>query len=414
MRMGRTIPPAAAPLETKDLLYGLRGWFRGKQEVARFIDELKQYFRVKHCFAVSSGKAALTLLLRALQRIRPERDRVLMPAFVCHSVPAAVVRGGLRVELCDIEAETLAYDTDKLKQKLTGPGSERLLAIIIPYLYGLPADVPGICELVKGRDIFIVEDAAQAMGYQVRGMMAGTIGDAGFFSLGRGKALSTEEGGIVVTDDDRVAEALGNLYRGLPGYTAVQTLRLVVSSVFVFVFGRPGLFWFPKMLPFLKIGNTFFDPSFPLRAFSSFQAGLARNWRARLQHHNRLRKQNAEWFRLKLGNQGIRYPSPQGTGNGYVPVVPRYPIRVTDRRLWKALIQRSEQEGLGIMWTYPTAVNEIPALHSSFSEQSFPEGERVTRQLLTLPVHPMLTRPDREKIVSELCRNGLMQAPKNP
>ena len=114
MRIGRTLPPAAAPIYPHDILSGIKALFNGHRELERFEAELKDYCGMRHCFLLSSGKAALTFILEALREIRPERDEVLIPAFTCYSVPSAIVRAGLRVRLCDINPETLDFDFDQL------------------------------------------------------------------------------------------------------------------------------------------------------------------------------------------------------------------------------------------------------------------------------------------------------------
>jgi perosamine synthetase len=121
MRIGRTLPPAAAPLSWRDLSAGLKGALRGSRETQRFAEELRSHFNRRHCFLVSSGKTALALILLALKEARPDRDRVLIPAFTCYSVPSAIVRAGLKVSLCDIDPDTLDFDEQQLRANLTDP-----------------------------------------------------------------------------------------------------------------------------------------------------------------------------------------------------------------------------------------------------------------------------------------------------
>src|SRR6185295_5908966 len=99
MRIGRTLPPAAAPIGIGAVVSGFAGILTGTRRLDRFHRELKDYFGVKHCFLVSSGQAAFTLILLALKELSPGRDEVLIPAFTCYSVPAAIVRAGLRIRL---------------------------------------------------------------------------------------------------------------------------------------------------------------------------------------------------------------------------------------------------------------------------------------------------------------------------
>ena len=116
MRIGRTIPPAAAPIYVRDIISGLTGLIRGQNELNRFKSELKDYFSAKHCFLLSSGKAALTIILQALHDANPDKEEVLIPAFICYSVPSAIVRAGLKVKLCDSDPETLDFNFDQLEK----------------------------------------------------------------------------------------------------------------------------------------------------------------------------------------------------------------------------------------------------------------------------------------------------------
>ncbi|MEO0248960.1 MAG: DegT/DnrJ/EryC1/StrS family aminotransferase, partial [candidate division WOR-3 bacterium] len=210
MHIGRTLPPAAAPISLQDILAGLSGLRRGRRELARFECELKEFFGVDYCFLVSSGKAALTIILRALKAMYPNRDQVLIPAYTCYSVPSAIVRAGLNVQLCDMHPETLDFDYAQLDRFLHrakpqpnklnkhGQPSTRFLALIAAHLFGIASNIEGLRSLIGDNEPVIVEDAAQAMGGKRNNRKLGTLGDVGFFSLGRGKAISTVEGGIIL------------------------------------------------------------------------------------------------------------------------------------------------------------------------------------------------------------------------
>src|ERR1700704_5055411 len=119
MRIRRTLPPAAAPIGITEFVSGVCGIFRGQKELERFQSELKEHFGVKHCFLVSSGKAAFTLILLALKELSPGREEVLIPAFTCFSVPSSVVRAGLEIRLCDLRLESLGFDFAQLSAMLS-------------------------------------------------------------------------------------------------------------------------------------------------------------------------------------------------------------------------------------------------------------------------------------------------------
>src|SRR5262245_1396512 len=200
MRVGRTLPPAAAPIGLRQIVSGFRSILLGRKALDRFRSELKEYFGVKYCFLVCSGRAAFTLILLALEELSPGRKDVIIPAFTCYSVPSSVVRARLKMRLCDLYPDGLDFDFAQLSSM--EPDTRVLLAVVPTHRFGAPSDVPRSRRLFRDPGVTIVEDAAQAMGESWKGRKLGTFGDVGFFSLGRGKAFSTVEGGVILTDRD--------------------------------------------------------------------------------------------------------------------------------------------------------------------------------------------------------------------
>ena len=149
MRIGRTLPPAAAPIYLRDIFSGIRGFFSGQAELQRFESELKKYLGMKYCFLFSSGKAALAVSLSVLKDRYPERDKVIIPAYICYSVPSAVIRTGLKVIPCDLKPDSLEMNLTKLAPLLT----ETTLCVIAPHLFGLPAPISEIGKLCREKGI---------------------------------------------------------------------------------------------------------------------------------------------------------------------------------------------------------------------------------------------------------------------
>jgi len=396
VRIQRTIPPAAAPIYLRDFLNGLRGLIRGRREIERFRTELKEYFGVRHCYLVSSGRAALTVILRSLRDLRPERDEVLIPAFTCFSVPSAVVRAGLKARPCDIDPNTLDFDYSQLSRILSS--SDRILAIIPTHLFGIPANVGKVQGIVDGTDAAIVEDAAQAMGGVYRGEKMGTAGDVGLFSLGRGKAFSTIEGGIIITNNTEIAARMESHIQPCRGYKAIELIRLILDALSLSFFLNPLLFWLPKSLPFLKLGETVFDPGFRVRKMSSFQAGLAKHWLWRLYDFSTKRMRNAELWRGFVTSpvrNGYKTPAAGAdSGSGLI----RFPILVKEARSREAILNGSQRLGLGIMPTYPDSIDGIRQISGGSEGQKHPVAKELVEQMVTLPTHPLLSERDRAKI----------------
>jgi dTDP-4-amino-4,6-dideoxygalactose transaminase len=433
MRIGRTLPPAAAPIYWRDIVSGLKGLVRGKAELNRFESELKEYFGVRHCFLVSSGKAALTLILRALKDIHPDRDEVLIPAFTCYSVPSAIVRAGLKVRLCDIDPNTMDFNFDDLAHILSKKpfelsaisyqqsnepspedcepnpknsispsntkNSDRLLAIIPTHLFGLPSDVHRVKKLVNDPEITVVEDAAQTMGAVWKDKRLGTSGDISFFSLGRGKALSTLEGGIILTNRTDIAEKIETRVSRAPCYSAIQVLNLMLKALSLTVCGRPTLFWLPKSFPFLRLGETIYNPHFNIKKMTAFQAGLAHDWVVKIQGLKGDRTRNSRQWVLIAKNASLPcYCS----DNGRIPEMLRFPLKIEDNSSRKRILKESEQGGLGIMPSYPDSIDGIAELRERFHGQDFPMAKKIARELVTLPVHPFLSQKDRDQIITVL------------
>jgi dTDP-4-amino-4,6-dideoxygalactose transaminase len=396
-RIGRTLPPAASPIYPRDIVSGITGLCRGEKTVTKFKEELREYFNVRHCYTVSSGKTSLTVILQSLKAMFPDRDEVLIPAFTCYSVPSAIIRAGLRIRLCDLDRDNFDFDYEQLGHILSNQ-SDRLLCILPVHLFGLTADVARIRNMVADKDIVIVEDAAQAMGGESEGRKLGTLGDVGFFSLGRGKALSTVEGGIVITGRDDIAEHLGRTVHELPNYGALELVKVLFYAVALAVLLRPSLFWLPRALPFLRLGETIYDPNFKIRKMSAFQAGLAKGWERKLRVMQKTRSENVRGLLERLETL------PPWVDKGTLPDLLRLPLRIDSVQKRASIVRTSEQSGLGLACTYPDSVDRIPELKTHFSSFHYPAARENAEKLLTLPIHPYLTSNDMDRIEKLLQR----------
>ena len=158
MKIRRAIPPSAAPISCTELLHGFLGIMKKGTE-AKLEKEIKKYFGAAHVFLASSGKAALFLILSGLKCLTGKK-KVIIPAYTCFSVPSAIRLAGLEIVLCDIEPGTLDFDFSRLKSLI----DDDTLCVISTHLFGIPADTTKVSDLCEKRKIFVVEDAAQAMG----------------------------------------------------------------------------------------------------------------------------------------------------------------------------------------------------------------------------------------------------------
>jgi len=384
MKIRRTIPPAAAPMSLSLVWHGLSGILFGKRFLNRLEGEIREYFGVKYVFLVSSGKAALFLILQALKSLS-SKQQVVIPAYTCFSVPSAIVKAGLKVSLCDINPQTFDFDSDLLEKTI----NQDTLCVIPNHLFGIPSDMDRIKQLCKDREVFIVEDAAQAMGGKYNGKMLGTIGDAGFFSLGRGKNITCGSGGIITTNSDKIANAIGSHYSDIKEPGIGEVLKEYFQVLFMSVFIHPMLYWLPSRLPFLKLGQTTFYKDYPVAKLSGMKAGFLYSWRERLERSNHIREKiAARYFReLRLEPNRI-LPLP------YL----RLPVVIHNRESRDNVYSRSRELGLGIGLMYPTGIDEIEELRSELTDKRFPVAERITERLLTLPTHHFVSEKDGKAI----------------
>jgi perosamine synthetase len=181
----------------------MSGWLTSGPKVREFEQLFAEKHQVKHAMAVTSATTALHLALVALN-IR-QGDEVIVPAFTWVATANIVLYQGAKVVFVDIDPRTFNLDTRDLAKRIT----PRTKAIIPVHLFGLCADMDAI-KAVSG-NIPLVEDGACAAGAFYNGKPAGGLGTIGCFSFHPRKSITTGEGGMVTTNDDRIADVISSL-----------------------------------------------------------------------------------------------------------------------------------------------------------------------------------------------------------
>jgi len=204
----RKIPPARVQFSAED-----RAWITEKIDevlssgmltLGRYGREFERRFAalcgVKHAVSVSSGTAALEIALRAVGVAGKE---VIVPTNTFFATAAAVVHAGARPIFIDMDAASFAIRPEEVERALTS----RTAAVVVVHIGGLVSEsVPELAELCRRKGIPLIEDAAHAHGSSLHGTMAGAFGLAAAFSLYPTKVMTSAEGGMLVTNDDRIAE----------------------------------------------------------------------------------------------------------------------------------------------------------------------------------------------------------------
>jgi perosamine synthetase len=380
MRIGRVLPPAAARLGWRELAHGVAAIAFPHAAIRTLEDGLRRHFGVRHVFLVSSGTAALVVVLEAL-RSSSSRSDVVIPAYTCFSVPAAVLEAGLRPVLCDIERSTFGIDGGLLERVV----NKKTLCVVLHHLFGIPSDVAQVHRICRARGIPVIEDAAQAMGVKSQGQWLGTIGDAGIFSVGRGKNITSGAGGIIVTNSNRLAAAIDRRVRLLsgPGYldVAAELVKAAIMSLFI----RPRLYWIPAAIPALRLGQTIFPERIPLRRLSGVQAGMLRHFQGRLEDANAARSATADDLARRIADERTASSIPYLR----LPILCRDPIE-RDR-----VLEASLRLGLGMSGAYPAALDEIPELRSICAGVQMPVARHVAQRIVTLPTHHLVSEQDK-------------------
>jgi dTDP-4-amino-4,6-dideoxygalactose transaminase len=320
--------------------------------VSRFEENFAKHMGARHAIGLNSGTDALLLTLHALG-IQPGEE-VICPAFTWVATADVIARLGATIVFCDID-ETFNLDIESVRASIT-PNTRAIIAV---HLFGRAANLAALGELCAQHGIHLIEDCAQATGCEIEGKSVGTIGIAGCFSFYPTKNLGGfGDGGIILTENDELAARL-RLYRD-HGRDANQN--------------------------FLEIGyNSRLD---------SLQAALLDIKLPSLDEDNADRIANAAFYDGALNREVFTLPgqAPEGS-HVYNLYTIRHPQRDQLRNFLK-------ERGIDTAIYYNRALHLQPCFeYLGYVQGHFPVAEQMTREVLSLPVAPGLTRNELEEVV---------------
>ena len=345
----RTSQTLGAELELAMRRVVKSGNFIGGPEVAAFEADFAAYCGAGQMVGLGNGLDALSIALRAWG-VGPG-DEVIVPAHTFVATALAVDEVGATAVPVDVEADTGLMDMRQVAAAIT----TATRAIVPVHLYGHPADMDGLAAAIAGRDIRILEDAAQAHGARYRGRRCGALGDAAAFSFYPTKNLGAlGDGGGLVTGDPAFAERV----RTIANYGAREKYRHEVA-------GR----------------NSRLDP---------LQAAVLAAKLEHLDGWNARRSQLALRYFLGLADvRGLDLPAVRAWAE---PVWHVFAVRVPGVR--DALAAFLAERGVGTNIHYPTPVHLQPCYAGRWAAGQFPVAEALAGSLLSLPLDP--THTDRE------------------
>jgi dTDP-4-amino-4,6-dideoxygalactose transaminase len=326
-------------------------------EVQGLEEEIAAYIGVPHAVGVASGTDAILLPLKALDP-RPG-DEVVIPAFTFFATAGAVWNAGFKPVFCDVDPVSFNVTAETLDAAWTA----RTRATVPVHLYGQMAPMDEIRALASRRGAFVLEDAAQAIGASQGGAMAGSVGDAGAFSFFPTKNLGGfGDGGIITTTDDGLAEK-------------VAKLRVHGGK---------------QMYHHEMVGTN--------SRLDALQAAVLRVKLKHLDGWTRLRRRNAALYdEVLAGVDGVRTPVALPH---QLHVYNQYTLRVDRRDELRAFLA---ERGIGNGLYYPLGLH-LQACFASLGgrEGDLPNSERLTREVVSLPIFPELTEGQIMKVAESI------------
>ncbi len=325
--------------------------------VQEFEQRFAEYCGVQHAVATSSGTTALHVALVA-HGIGPG-DEVITSPFTFISSANSILFTGARPVFVDIEPDTFNLDASRVVAALT----PRTRAIMLVHLFGLPCDMDAIMQLASRHNLIVIEDACQAHGAEYAGRRAGSFG-AGCFSFYPTKNMTTAEGGMITTNDERVAERC-------------QAIRQ---------HGMRRRYYHDEL-------------GFNSR-MTDVHAAIGLAQLSKLESFNQTRIANAGYLSQHL--RGVTVPV---VPDGRRHVFHQYTVRVNGGRR-DAVLEGLTARGVGTGVYYPVPVHQQTVYKGLGYDVVLPEAERAAQEVLSLPVHPALSQADLDSIVTavnDLC-----------
>jgi len=321
------------------------------QENEQFEKELAKYLGIKYVVLFNSGTSALHGILDAY--LITKGDEVIVPSFTFIATANAVLMTGAKPVFADIERHSYGLDPADVEKKIT----KRTKAIMPVHVGGMPCEIEALRKIADKHHLLLIEDACEALGAKVGRKMVGTFGDASVFSFCQNKVISTGEGGFVATNNKEIANIL-RLFRN---------------------HGR-------QEDKFVTLGYNFRMPS--------ILAALGISQLHKLDKNISQRRENVSYLYYKLFGQ--EYPCPKNIFHVFQLLIVNFG-KNRDR-----VKSRLNQSGIGNK-VYFEPIHLTPFYKElGYREGSLPVTEEITKQVLSLPMYPTLSRKEMDIIAEEI------------
>ncbi len=324
------------------------------EKVAEFEDKFRAVSGTDHAVAAGSGTSALLLALHALRL--PAGSYVHTSPLTFVSTGSAVASTGLRLSLSDISLASYNLDDDHVERGLPESAS----AILPVHLYGLPSPMDGLLDIAARKGLRVLEDCAQAVGARYKGRPVGSMGDVGCFSFNTMKIVATGEGGMVTTNDGKLARA-------------VRVARDI---------GRKA-----SAYEFEEVSGNF--------RMSEVEAAIGIEQLKKLAGSLERRRENAAFYAERLkGLKGAVLPmAPAGLDHVWY----QYTLRVMDGRR-DAMRAHLDNAGIETGVYYATALHQL-GIFEGVRQGDLRRCEAACKEVLSIPVHPGVGDRERARVV---------------
>lgn len=335
------------------------GRFIGGKEIENFEEEIAGFCSTKYAIGVNSGTDALFLSLKAVGI--KKGDEVITTPFSFIATAEVIAALDAKPVFVDIDSKTFNIDSSKIEEVIT----KKTKAIIPVHLFGQMVEMDKIMRIARKYKLFVIEDAAQAIGAKYKDKKAGTIGDMGCFSFFPSKNLGAcGDGGMIVTDNKRLKNK-------------IKLLRNHGSS--------------PKN----KYKNLILGKNSRL---DTIQAAILRVKLKHLKDWNKQRRKTAEYYSKKL--KGIGDIETPVTRTDRTHIFHQYTIKTKKRNALNKYLQKKD---IPTMIYYSLPLHLQPCFkYLNYKKGGFPEAERAAKQVLSLPIYPELAEKDQNYIVRKI------------
>jgi dTDP-4-amino-4,6-dideoxygalactose transaminase len=325
--------------------------------VKQFEDACALHFNTKFCVAVSSGTTALHAALLACGI--KQGDKVLTTPLSFIATANSILFCGAKPVFADIDPVTFNLSPRSAEEALKKDKS--IKAIIVVHLYGMPADMKEFVRLKKKYDVALIEDCAQAHGAKCYGRIVGSIGDASAFSFYATKNIMTGEGGTIHTNNQLID----------------KRVRQIINH------GREG-----------HSTHTVLGFNFRL---TNIAAGIGIVQLKKLDKWNAMRRKNAEYLTRSL--ETLPFLRTPVIPSNFEPVFHQYTLRVTPG-LRAEFMKHLAKKGVGCGIYYSDVIYRQPLYQKlGYKKGSCPEAEKAVEEVVSIPVHPALSKKDLVSIV---------------